>query len=493
LQNEAVSVKNLLDCASWVSSQLSVDEFTSLGHGHFIAFLQQHSSLLPPKLCSIFNEGVDKSCCSFVSMQERQLGMLLSQAGPFKSKADLLILLRKQFPTMSFDMPENYIEKLKFVESPSSILFSHTLLPLCVYGDDEKSDLSSVSSTEALECLRKAPFLSDLMSWSHWEHAYAPSLGSFFDWYLSQGCIGDLVCIATRDGRFIRVEPSATADEFLEAFIQLSPFPAAVKLLSLLYQYSGSSNMPVSLLKLYAERAAGVLVRGSNDSAQTNASTFQAITDTGSRVGAIARFILGCLGSLPSEFWSFAADILLSGLHSVTKDVCKVLLCECFTSQQRFMLHDIGLSLGFVEWVEDYRQLILTGGVLISKENLSFSEENTYSNSNKISSVVSKAPAVILGPASCSVDHNAPDCNGNVEFPEVAVDELTNTNDKALVEASTFIEAIRREEFGLDSSLSATESGLLRKQHARLGRALHCLSQELYSQDSHLLLELVSL
>jgi hypothetical protein len=485
-------VKNLLDCASWVSSQFSVGEFTALGHGHFIDFLQQHNSLLPPKLCSIFSEGVDKSCCS-ISIQERQLGMLLSQAGPFKSKADLLILLRKQFPTMSFDMSGNDIEKLKLVESPSSVLFSHTLLPLCVYGDDEKSDLSSVSSSEALECLLKAPFLSDLMAWSHWEHAYAPSLGSFFDWYLSQGCIGDLVCIATRDGRFIRVEPSATADEFLEAFIQLSPFLAAVKLLSLLYQYSGSSNTPVTLLKLYAERAAGVLVRGSNDSAQANTSTFQAITDTDSRVSTIARFILDCLCSLPSEFWAFAADILLSGLQSVTKDLCRALLCECFTSRQRFMLHDIGLSLGFLEWVEDYRQFILTGGVVLLKENHSFSEENTYSNSNRISSVASKAPAVILGPASRSVDYNAPDRNGNVEYPEVAVDELTNSNDKALVEASTFIETIRREEFGLDSSLSSMESSLLRKQHARLGRALHCLSQELYSQDSHLLLELVSL
>ncbi|GFP80685.1 hypothetical protein PHJA_000211800 [Phtheirospermum japonicum] len=32
---------------------------------------------------------------------------------------------------------------------------------------------------------------------------------------------------------------------------------------------------------------------------------------------------------------------------------------------------------------------------------------------------------------------------------------------------------------------------MLEKQHARLGRALHCLSQELYSQDSHFILELV--
>ncbi|KAK3187916.1 hypothetical protein Dsin_027477 [Dipteronia sinensis] len=64
--------------------------------------------------------------------------------------------------------------------------------------------------------------------------------------------------------------------------------------------------------------------------------------------------------------------------------------------------------------------------------------------------------------------------------------EVDSCKDGALI-----IESIRREEFGLVSSLSNVESSLLKKQHARLGRALHCLSQELYSRDSHFLLELV--
>ena len=64
--------------------------------------------------------------------------------------------------------------------------------------------------------------------------------------------------------------------------------------------------------------------------------------------------------------------------------------------------------------------------------------------------------------------------------------ELNEDKNAALV-----IESIRQDEFGLDPSLSNTEISMLKKQHARLGRALHCLSQELYSQDSHFLLELV--
>ncbi|CAI0380265.1 unnamed protein product [Linum tenue] len=64
-------------------------------------------------------------------------------------------------------------------------------------------------------------------------------------------------------------------------------------------------------------------------------------------------------------------------------------------------------------------------------------------------------------------------------------------NDDKEKDAASVIDCIRRDEFGLDPNLSIIESDMLRKQHARLGRALHCLSQELYSQDSHFLLELV--
>lgn len=74
--------------------------------------------------------------------------------------------------------------------------------------------------------------------------------------------------------------------------------------------------------------------------------------------------------------------------------------------------------------------------------------------------------------------------------------ELLATNKPVMMEelnlekAAIIIETIRQEEFGLDKTLRYTD-GLLKKQHARLGRALHCLSQELYSKDSHIILELI--
>ncbi|KAM7259460.1 hypothetical protein ACFE04_015201 [Oxalis oulophora] len=77
-------------------------------------------------------------------------------------------------------------------------------------------------------------------------------------------------------------------------------------------------------------------------------------------------------------------------------------------------------------------------------------------------------------------------CNRRVSGLAEEVNEDEN------LDAALVIESIRRDKFGLDQNLSDAESSLLKKQHAHLGRALHCLSQELYSQGSHFLLELVS-
>lgn len=57
--------------------------------------------------------------------------------------------------------------------------------------------------------------------------------------------------------------------------------------------------------------------------------------------------------------------------------------------------------------------------------------------------------------------------------------------------ARAVVESIRREEFGLGLSLDAQAAALRERQNQRMGRALQRLSAELYSKDSHFVLELV--
>ena len=69
-------------------------------------------------------------------------------------------------------------------------------------------------------------------------------------------------------------------------------------------------------------------------------------------------------------------------------------------------------------------------------------------------------------------------------------DEVTAVSDESL-ECQRFIEGIRQTEFGMGVELDASGAELRQKMNDRLGRALHRLSQDLYSKDVHFVLELV--
>ncbi|CAA6667060.1 unnamed protein product [Spirodela intermedia] len=363
----------------------------------------------------------------------------------------------------------------------------------------------TVSAKDAIECLLKVPMLSDLQSWSHWDLVFAPKLGPLLAWLSKEVHNDEISCIALSDGRLIRIDHSANVDEFLEASIRCSPFHAALKLLSLLALYGGTSNIPVALLKCYSQRAMDVIIRNCMECQEISnpasrflcGSSFNCQIATRSDSDAISflliPFVLDCLNHIPSEFHSFAVEILMSGLRSSAKDGPLIMLRECKRTEQRIMLHDIGLSLGIVEWIEDYHLFkSATSAESLSSSKILDMKGTSAMNTTEMLS-------------SNTIDIIKPDVNTNAfadlqisKFPCERSDnksgnenEIVESRDRLIQNAALVIESIRREEFGLDPSSSCTESSLLKKQHARLGRALYCLSQELYSQDSHLLLELV--
>jgi hypothetical protein len=163
------------------------------------------------------------------------------------------------------------------------------------------------------------------------------------------------------------------------------------------------------------------------------------------------------------------------------------------------MLHNIGLSLGVAEWVGDCDTTCWTEDVHAHGEINSPSAAGGHTHEN--TSVLTDADDDTINERSKSFQGLEVINDENVEVfnpikTEADMEELLTTNKPAMMEelnleeAALIIETIRQEEFGLDKTLSYTD-GLLKKQHARLGRALHCLSQELYSKDSHIILELV--
>ncbi|PIA29997.1 hypothetical protein AQUCO_05800225v1 [Aquilegia coerulea] len=572
LEKQAIFLKSLHECQVWLTKEYSLKEFGSLGYGDFYKFLEEYPLLIPNDLLeSLFGHVGEKSALE-VSMHQDQLVLLLSQASSCLWKNEAITkeninkLLKKQFPVTSFQVSgdgslENFsksLEEHKSADSSSSVLFSVTLLGSnyvrntlvldnnhLIENTGEKADsgliagaLGSVSARDAVQCLLKAPMLSDLQSWSHWDLIYGPSLGTLVDWLLNEASMKELLCLVTCDGKIIRVDHSATVDEFLEALIKGSAYETAVKLLSLFSLYGGEKHFPLSLLKCHAQRGIEIILKNSmdgtivenktylhNDKALKVQIEFDRETNVkqpflnilgkdvasldlkdkhriNRAVAVASRFILDCFFYLPSEFRSFAADVMLSGLEFFMKNAPLSILHECSQFDQRLMLHDMGLSLNIFEWIADYREfssgtaidLSVSAGAgssstlvlsptfsLDSKFKHHASEDLSVSDDKMVISVDPDERNEVLG----EVHDNNPNKVSTEEF-------VGNCNTVLPDQDGVYIvESIRREEFGLVSSLTEADNIVLKKQHARLGRALQCLSQELYSQDSHFLLELV--
>ncbi|RWR75853.1 DUF3883 domain-containing protein [Cinnamomum micranthum f. kanehirae] len=578
LKDQISSFRKFRDCEEWLTQKFSAKVFGSLGYRDFIAFLEKHASMFPYE----FHEGMTGDL--EVSIVQLQLRELLSQAlsalgkNVVTNKQQISAIIRKQFPLISFqlrgsDPDEDFLDLISRQKSSDvsrRVMFSVTLLGMRYNGCSvvqnashlsEVSEmntelgqtsgcLGSISDKDAIECLLKAPMLSDLRSWSHWDIIFAPSLGPLLEWLLNGFHGKELSCIVTSDGKLIRIESSATVDEFLEAALQGSSFHTALKLLSMLSLYGGMSNVPLSLLKCYARQAFEVIIKNSMTSGvkingvplmhgkelggpmvkargfdsdphsfgtldtvaiadyTTNNELPDTLYITNKSIGVASKFVLDCVAYLPSEFRSFAMDVLLAGLRSFTKDAPAVILRECNLPEQRIMLHDVGFCLGILEWVDDYHafnSVAATGTEIMSKTSETLdpvfsmelkhavtSTDNSLTTDGKMATLEAR-PNLLDAHHETFIEVQAGKVSYEVsgEMPGDSCVPLSLEDNQLQEDASRIIESIRREEFGLDPNLKFAESNLLKKQHARLGRALHCLSQELYSQDSHFLLELV--
>ncbi|TYH83645.1 hypothetical protein ES332_D02G145400v1 [Gossypium tomentosum] len=555
-EQKLVLLRKLFNCESWLAEQFYVKDFRSLGLGEFFMFLERHASLLPIELHKLLAAEICEKSPLEVCILQHLLIAFISQASynlqdnQIITKEVINKLLMKQCPLFNFKVKENgsmedfleFVEKSKNDISSKCVIFSASLLGMChdghslAYDENYSSETSvqnlrkvkSAASKDAMAVLLRAPMLSDLYSWLHWDVLFAPSLGSLILWLFNEVRAKELLCLVTKDGKVVRIDQSATIDSFLEAALKGSAFETALMLLSLCSITGGIKHLPLALLKHHAQMAFEVLLKNQMENIEADdyqnsimngkapfRPKFQEDVSVGNSANGLlinliemkkaasdaSRFFLDCLCYLPSEFHGCAADILLHGMRAVIKNCPSAILSACNELNQRVMLHELGFSLGIVEWIQDYHVFCSTdmSNLFLSSEGLgmktSMSELKTRSNflQNAIDRPSYTEKEMIV---SDRTDKKAAVCD-TISCEEVSAERMGYKNRERSSEvdeqtdAALVIESIRRDEFGLDPSLSSVESSLLKKQHARLGRALHCLSQELYSQDSHFLLELV--
>lgn len=168
------------------------------------------------------------------------------------------------------------------------------------------------------------------------------------------------------------------------------------------------------------------------------------------------------------------------------------------SSRQLCQLHHLGLLLGVDLWVQDYKDLPQRA-LRLKQERLQ--PEGSRLHRGGIN------PQDSPGPVGNEERSTIPRVSSKVAPSRRGPDEQTKAVVPASAEASSaadgkrevscraVVEEIRQEEFGLgdDSDAALGQAGLrLREvQNARMGRALQRLSHELYSRDSHFVLELI--
>ncbi|KAJ7565191.1 hypothetical protein O6H91_02G052100 [Diphasiastrum complanatum] len=236
--------------------------------------------------------------------------------------------------------------------------------------------------------------------------------------------------------------------------------------------------------------------------------------DVSSKVAA--NCILDCLFALPSEFRVFGGEILLPAFSCSMSVAAVTIFNACRTVEHRLMLHGIGLDMGILEWVIDYESYVISGDEnveqcnnvreqgckLFIKCHKMLGKREEVSEGNTLESKLGTNNLVAVNSLDvgekCKLELETSDIDRMKERSELEAEgvvmndfETSGEVSSLEIEAKKVIKSIRRDEFGIEQEGQISEDSLLARQHARMGRALHCLSHNLYSEDCHFVLELV--
>ncbi|XP_066560829.1 uncharacterized protein LOC136750017 isoform X2 [Amia ocellicauda] len=398
--------------------------------------------------------------------------------------------------------------------------------------------LGPVGKDAALACLLNAPLLEDLSEWSQWELVFEPQHGGLKD-FIERNCgkkitqvgrecitvIGDLVALEVKPGVLLRVTTSTSDKLFAEAAMALDPIGTAGHLVSLVVA-DGILHAPIALLANHIESSLAAAVAQEGFSLNEEAA---ALIKT-------AKFLLDCLIRIPTRICkSLMQQVFLQPFSKVLGQAkSKNVLLQSAKLDNRYTsrLHQIGLLLGLTEWVKDFQtklsppklafvpskisKLRSADSVSMSSRSsavgLSSEDEEILAGSGPESESESEDESSLLSsdveeekfelaleenrkPPSESESQDLSSEGVEEEQAEI-VNEESEELSKTLAEervnqCKAVIDDIRKNEFGIGVDLSEEGRNLMKVHQERLGRSLDRLSTELYSKDTHFVLELI--
>ncbi|RXM31499.1 hypothetical protein EOD39_1724 [Acipenser ruthenus] len=399
--------------------------------------------------------------------------------------------------------------------------------------------LGDVSRDTALACLLNTPLLEDLADWSQWELVFEPQYGDLKDFIErnfgrkvtrlgdeSTAVLADLLALEVKPGVLLRVTSHTSAELFAEAAMALDPVGTAGHLVSLVIA-DGIANAPLALLANHMETSLA---------AAGGQEEFSAIKEEAASLNISAKFILDCLVRIPTRLCkSLLQQVFLDPFSRVVGQAnSKIVLLQVAKTCTRYQnrLHQMAILQGVTEWVKDFHMKLSPpklpvvkskdsktrpqdavsessrSSVVALSEDEEFGVESSESESEAESdsdaplassdededekfslASESKEPSGEQGSESLDTSSVEGDL-ANVDSGGISESKLADIERKEK-ECRTVIEDIRKSEFGFGVLLNEEGKKLMEVHQNRLGRSLERLSTELYSKDTHFVLELI--
>ncbi|XP_053269146.1 uncharacterized protein wu:fj29h11 [Pleuronectes platessa] len=394
--------------------------------------------------------------------------------------------------------------------------------------------LGEMSKTQAMASLLSCPLLEDLSEWSQWELIFKPLHGSLKDFIERNAANTGLAALEVRPGLLLRITTHTGDKYFSSAAMTLDPTGTAGHLVSMVVA-DGIVNAPTALLANYMQSSlAAALAKEDMSQDEENVACYS----------RVAEFLLACLMRIPTRTCqALLQQVFLEPFSRVLGQAkSKQVLITLAQSDPRHMncLHRLGILLGITDWAKDYQKKLNpppshsynmhTAPVEQAKSNLIDSESSSLSALNTSEDDYFEDNPMESSYASSQLNQSLHQVNGEqdveveedeeelFEFASVPNGETSdvsaeaervqdkensemsdsNENDADVCQSETMlspqrtiIEDIRKNEFGIGVELAAEGKKLMQIQQDRLGRSLERLSTELYSKDTHFVLELI--
>ncbi|XP_060075304.1 uncharacterized protein LOC132554994 [Ylistrum balloti] len=434
------------------------------------------------------------------------------------------------------ERPGKHQSKEHTVLYESALGCNHSLTPRGQVGI-----LGHQARETALACLHNCPLLEDLAGWSQWTLVFEPEHGKLKDFLQKYGgshistidgkrlMTTNILAMEIKPGKFLKLTSQTSPEIFEQALIARNVTEVCGHLMSMVVTNKGLDNTPLALLTNHLKTALFTM-HGSESS-----HSLPGAPPMGGSANAAVVFVLNCLMKLPIRSCVSMADkVFLEPLgHVVGSTKSKSLLMgACHSVYEMNRLQELGCHLGIDDWTHqiqkksslpaDAIEEIPTeeaqeffGQVVQVEEDSDESDDESSDASSILSSddeedknteesddVVIVEEAVVIGEDTLDsqkansvidVTEKIVKVEGTEDNEDDGNEEEDNLTEEEKRErhCHKIIDNIRRDEFGFGVELNEDGQRLMQVHQERLGRSLDRLSKDLYSKDTHFVLELV--